>query len=120
MTRLRNLVHAFHQANVAEPNLRRILQYESIRGITRDLRLAASLELIGADEAAIAIRLGPINMLGVPSRPTSMSMPFAMHGAQPMHLDATDEVPTRALAVGADDIAAELVARVMLRLKEMR
>jgi TetR/AcrR family transcriptional regulator len=30
--RLRNLVHAFHQANVAEPALPRILQYESIRG----------------------------------------------------------------------------------------
>ena len=32
LTRLRNLVHAFHQANVAEPDLARILQYESIRG----------------------------------------------------------------------------------------
>ena len=30
--RLRNLVHAFHQANVAEPDLPRILRYESIRG----------------------------------------------------------------------------------------
>jgi TetR/AcrR family transcriptional regulator len=30
--RLRNLVHAFHQANVAEPDLPRILQHESIRG----------------------------------------------------------------------------------------
>lgn len=28
----RDLVHAFHQANVAEPDLRRILQYEAIRG----------------------------------------------------------------------------------------
>jgi len=33
--RLRNLVHAFHQANVAEPDLSRILQYESIRGGAR-------------------------------------------------------------------------------------
>lgn len=30
--RLRNVVHAFHQANVAEPDLARILQSESIRG----------------------------------------------------------------------------------------
>jgi AcrR family transcriptional regulator len=30
--RLRHLVHAFHQANEAEPDLARILQYESIRG----------------------------------------------------------------------------------------
>jgi len=33
--RLRNLVHAFHQANVTEPDLSRILQYESIRGGAR-------------------------------------------------------------------------------------
>ncbi len=32
LSRLRNLVHDFHQANVAEPDLARILQYESIRG----------------------------------------------------------------------------------------
>jgi TetR/AcrR family transcriptional regulator len=32
LARLRNLVHAFHQANVAEPELARILQSESIRG----------------------------------------------------------------------------------------
>jgi AcrR family transcriptional regulator len=29
---LRELVHAFHQANVVEPDLPRIMQYESIRG----------------------------------------------------------------------------------------
>jgi AcrR family transcriptional regulator len=32
LVRLRNVVHAFHQANVAEPDLARILQNESIRG----------------------------------------------------------------------------------------
>ena len=32
LARLRNLVLAFHLANVAEPDLPRILQYESIRG----------------------------------------------------------------------------------------
>jgi TetR/AcrR family transcriptional regulator len=32
LARLRNLVHAFHQANVADPDLPRILQYESIHG----------------------------------------------------------------------------------------
>ncbi|TMB48828.1 MAG: TetR/AcrR family transcriptional regulator [Chloroflexi bacterium] len=32
LARLRNLVHAFHQANVADPDVRRILQYESMRG----------------------------------------------------------------------------------------
>jgi TetR/AcrR family transcriptional regulator len=32
LTRLRNLLHAFHQANVAEPDLPRIMQYEAIRG----------------------------------------------------------------------------------------
>lgn len=88
--------------------------------VARDLRLAASLELIGAEEAAIAVGLNPINMLGEPGGPTSMSMPFAMRGDQAMHLEATDAVPARALAVGAGDIAAEIVARVMLRLNEMR
>jgi TetR/AcrR family transcriptional regulator len=32
LARLRHLVHAFHQANVAEPDLARILQSESMRG----------------------------------------------------------------------------------------
>ena len=32
LARLRSLVHAFHQANVAEPDLARIMQYEAIRG----------------------------------------------------------------------------------------
>jgi TetR/AcrR family transcriptional regulator len=32
LTRLRNVVHAFHQANLAEPDLPRIVKYEAIRG----------------------------------------------------------------------------------------
>jgi len=32
LARLRNMVHAFHQVNVAEPDLPRIMQYEAIRG----------------------------------------------------------------------------------------
>lgn len=32
LARLRNLVHALHQANLAEPDLPRILKYESMRG----------------------------------------------------------------------------------------
>lgn len=32
LARLRGLVHAFHQANVTEPDLARILRYESIQG----------------------------------------------------------------------------------------
>jgi TetR/AcrR family transcriptional regulator len=32
LARLRALLHAFHQANVAEPDLPRIMQYEAIRG----------------------------------------------------------------------------------------
>jgi TetR/AcrR family transcriptional regulator len=32
LTRLRGLVRAFHQSDVAEPNLARIMQYEAIRG----------------------------------------------------------------------------------------
>lgn len=32
LARLRNLLHAYHQVNVAEPDLPRILQCESMRG----------------------------------------------------------------------------------------
>jgi TetR/AcrR family transcriptional regulator len=32
LARLRDLLHAFHQANVAEPDLPRIMKYESMRG----------------------------------------------------------------------------------------
>jgi TetR/AcrR family transcriptional regulator len=32
LARLRNLLHAFHQANVAEPDLARVMQYEAIQG----------------------------------------------------------------------------------------
>jgi AcrR family transcriptional regulator len=32
LARLRDLVHAFHQQNVAEPDLPRIMRYESMRG----------------------------------------------------------------------------------------
>lgn len=32
LARLRNLLHAFHQANVAQPDLPRIMKYEAIRG----------------------------------------------------------------------------------------
>ena len=35
LARLRELVRAFHQANIAEPDLPRILKYESIRGSNR-------------------------------------------------------------------------------------
>jgi TetR/AcrR family transcriptional regulator len=35
LARLRDLLHAFHQANVAEPDLPRIMKYESMRGRER-------------------------------------------------------------------------------------
>jgi hypothetical protein len=43
-------------------------------------------------------------------------LPFAMSGGKPVRLEPTDAWPTRALAGGADGIARELVARLMLRL----
>jgi hypothetical protein len=44
-------------------------------------------------------------------------LPFAGSGNKPMHLAPTDAWPTRALAVGAECIAREFVARLMLRLE---
>jgi len=35
LARLRHLLHAFHQSNVAEPDLARVMQYEALRGGNR-------------------------------------------------------------------------------------
>ena len=54
LERLRNLVHAFHEANVAEPNLARILQFESIRGGER-LEYVFQQYLVPVREAVVPL-----------------------------------------------------------------
>jgi hypothetical protein len=55
-------------------------------------------------------------MLGTPNPYGGMSLPFAM-GSKHVHVEPTHTWPLRALAVGADDIAREVVAGLMLRLQ---
>ena len=88
--------------------------------VTRDLRLGASLALVPGDDVAIAIGLDRVNMLGIPTGPTSTSLPFTLLGDQPVHVEPTDAVPVRALGVAAAAIAAETVARLLLRLHTLR
>jgi hypothetical protein len=88
------------------------------RRVGRDLRLAAGLGVLDSANVAVAIGFNSVSMLGIPSRfGGGMSLPFAMNGDQPVHLEPTDGWPTRSLAVGADEIARELIARLMLRLR---
>jgi hypothetical protein len=85
--------------------------------VARDLRLGAALNLVGAEDVAIGIGLDRPDSLVTPSGPGSVTFPFSGR-SEAIHLDPTEAVPTRALAAGADDLAKELVARLLLRLRE--
>lgn len=87
--------------------------------VARDLRLGAALDLVAAEQVAIAIGLDRPDSLVTPSGPNSATFPF-MGRSGAIHLDPTEAVPTRALGLGADDLATELVARLLLRLNERR
>lgn len=95
-----------------------ILDEAQLRGrVGRDLRIGGALELLGTDEAAVAIGLDRVDSLGIATGPTSMSYPFAGRSG-PLRLEPSDSVPVRAIALGAEEIANELVARLLLRLNE--
>jgi hypothetical protein len=92
-----------------------------IRRVARALRIAAGLRLLESELVAVAVGFEDVSMLGTSAEfGTGMTLPFAMGGNKQVHLEPTDTWPLRALAVGADDIARELVARLMLRLNERR
>lgn len=84
--------------------------------IARDVRIAAGLNLLTGEEAAVAIALDRLTMLGRATSPTSMEFPFFGRADEPVRLEPTDAVPTAALARVADDIAGELLSRLVLRL----
>jgi hypothetical protein len=89
--------------------------------IARDLRLAAELGVLNAELVAIGVGFDDVSMLGIPAEYGSgMTLPFAMGAGKAVHLEPTDAWPTRALAVGAYDIALEILARLMLRLQAHR
>jgi hypothetical protein len=90
-----------------------------VRRVARDLRIAAGLGVVESEQVAVAVGFEDVSMLGTPAEfGTGMSLPFAMGGNQGAHLEPTDAWPFRALAVGADDIAGEVVAGLILRLQK--
>lgn len=86
--------------------------------IARDIRLAASLALVASEDAAIAVGIGPIDMLGRVTGPNSMTFPFTGSGRGTARLEPTEAYPTTSLARIAREIGAELAARLTLRLEQ--
>jgi hypothetical protein len=66
--------------------------------------------------AAVAIGIDRPGALGIATGPRSMEYPFVWR-TEPLRLLPTDEIPVRALPRAADEIAAELVTRMLLRLR---
>lgn len=92
-----------------------------VRRVARDLRLAAGLGVLDTERVAVAAGFEDVSMLGSPAEyGTGMTLPFAMSGNKQVHPEPTVAWPLRALAVGADDIAREVVADLMLRLARHR
>lgn len=87
--------------------------------VARDLRLAAGVGLLSSEEAAIAIGFGRVDMLGIANGPDSMTYPFMGRGAA-VRVEPTEAVPVRALASAADELAGELVTRLLLVLRDAR
>lgn len=91
------------------------------RQVARDLRLAAALRVLDTDQVAVAAGFEDVSMLGTPTEyGTGMSMPFAIGGNKQVHPEPGESWPLQVLAVGADDIAREVVAGLMLRLQAGR
>ena len=91
------------------------------RRVARDLRLAAGLRVLDTERVTIAVGFEDVSMLGTPAEyGTGMTLPFMIGSNKQVHPEPTDAWPLRALAVGADDIAREVVAGLMLRLKGNR
>jgi hypothetical protein len=91
-------------------------QAQFTRRVARDLRIAAGLRVLDSDRVVVAVGFEDVSMLGTPAEyGTGMTLPFAM-GNKQVHPEPGDSWPLRALAVGADDIAREVVAQLMLRL----
>jgi len=88
--------------------------------ITRDVRLAAGLGLVTSDDAAIAVGIGPIDMLGRVTGSNSMSFPFMGSGRNSARLEPTEAYRSAALPRIAPEIGAELAARLTLRLERGR
>ena len=94
-------------------------EVQFVRRVARDLRIAAAMRVLESERVAVTVGFEDVSMLGTPAEfGTGMSLPFAMGGNKGAHPEPTDAWPLRALAVGADDIAREVVAGLMLRLQK--
>ena len=81
---------------------------------SRDVRLAdASLALVLSEDVAIAVGIGPIDMLGRVTGPNSMTFPFMGSGRGEARLELTEAYLTTSLPI-APEIGAELAARLTL------
>jgi hypothetical protein len=87
--------------------------------IGRDLRMAANLQVLQTEQVAVGVGFEDVSMLGTPSPYGGMNLPFGT-GNKQVHLEPTEAWPLRAVAVGADEIAREVVAGLMLRLQGHR
>ena len=91
------------------------------RRVARDLRLADGLRVLDSERVAVAAGFEDVSMLGTPAEyGNGMSLPFGMGSAKQVHPEPGESWPRRALAVGADEIAREVVAGMMLRLQAHR
>ena len=91
------------------------------RRVARDLRLADGLRVLDSERVAVAAGFEDVSMLGTPAEyGNGMSLPFGMGGVKRVHPEPGESWPRRALAVGAEDIAREVVAGLMLRLQTRR
>lgn len=93
-------------------------QAHFVRRVARDLRIAVGLRVGETQQVAVAVGFADVSMLGMPAAyGNGMTLPFATGGTKEVHLEPSEGWPLRALAVGADDIAQEVVAGLMLRLQ---
>jgi hypothetical protein len=96
-------------------------QVQFVRRVARDLRIAARLRILETQQVAVAIGFEDVSMLGIPAAlGNGMTLPFATDGTKEVHMEPSAGWPLRALADGADDIAREVVAGLMLRLQAHR
>ncbi len=89
------------------------------RQVTRDVRLASSLDVSSTDAVAIAVGIDGIDMLGQINGPNSMTFPFMGSGLGAARLEPAESLPTASLSRIAPEIGAELAARLTLRLERL-
>lgn len=91
-----------------------------VQWVARDLRIASSLDVLEGDRVVVAAGFANVTMLGFPTEYNGMTLPFAAAGRKAVQPEPMVAWPRDALEVGADDIAREVVAGLMLHLPAHR